>query len=456
LRRLFSTFFYTGYCPIAPGTAASALSAGAALGLYSLGVPWWAMAALALCMFFAAVPLANWAIGHFGSADPTPFVLDEVVGMWISALVLYGCWKQPAWAVLLIAFFWFRLFDIVKPPPVRQSESIGRGWGVCLDDLLAGLYALGASWLTVYLWVQFADGQGTSYLQAVVLAVVQGLTEFLPVSSSGHLSLIQSFFEKVLGVEQGRRLFFDVAVHVGTLISILLVFWRPFFRLLARVGQDMGTVLTSPANLWRRPSLRILLFVIVASVPTFAIGAIFKYKQVPAQIAGADAGDSTLFDYVAGNPAFVSLMLIATGGILFLSRIKRRQKRGIRNFGIAGAFILGLAQGVAVTPGISRSGMTISAGLLLGLRRRWCVLLSFLILVPATLGALAVEIRDVANQQIGISDLLPILLATGISAVVGFFALKLLVYLVIHRRFHWFAYYCWAVGGAFLLYRLLA
>ncbi|GAG03011.1 unnamed protein product, partial [marine sediment metagenome] len=94
--------------------------------------------------------------------------------------------------------------------------------------------------------------------------------------------------------------------------------------------------------------------------------------------------------------------------------------------------------------------------LLLGLRRRWCVLLSFLILVPATLGALALEIREAVSLQVGISDLLPILLAVAVSASVGYFALKLLLSFVIHRKFHWFAYYCWAVGGGFLLYNYLA
>ena len=150
LRRLLSTFFYTGYFPIAPGTAASIAAAAVALGLYGLGTPWWAMAALCVLAFFCAVPLAKWSTGHFDSDDPSHFVLDEAVGMWVAALVLFGPWEQAPWLVTLIALFWFRVFDIIKPTPARQSEKIGHGWGICLDDIIAGVYAVGASWLTIF------------------------------------------------------------------------------------------------------------------------------------------------------------------------------------------------------------------------------------------------------------------------------------------------------------------
>lgn len=285
------------------------------------------------------------------------------------------------------------------------------------------------------------------YLQAILLAIIQGLTEFLPVSSSGHLSLMQSFFSEVLGVNQKNKLLFDVAVHVGTLVSILLVFRRSMLKLLVAIRRDLATVPSEPKNLWRRPSLRILLFVIIASIPTAAIGMGFL---------DSGGGEASIFKRAAGSPPFVCLMLIVTGAVLMLSRLKRRQKRGIRSFGMGGALILGLAQGLAITPGISRSGMTISVSLILGLRRRWCVLLSFLILVPATLGATVMGVRDALAQGIGAGDVLPILVATVISAIVGYYALRLLTSLVIRRRFHWFAYYCWALGGGFLVYHYLA
>ncbi|MDP6379712.1 MAG: undecaprenyl-diphosphate phosphatase [Phycisphaerae bacterium] len=284
------------------------------------------------------------------------------------------------------------------------------------------------------------------YLQAILLAIIQGLTEFLPVSSSGHLSLMQSFFSEVLGVDQKNQLLFDVAVHVGTLVSILLVFRRSMLKLLVAIRRDLATVPSEPKNLWHRPSLRLLLFVIIASIPTGAIGMGF----------GDSGGEEGIFTRAAGSPPFVCLMLIVTGAVLMLSRLKRRQKRGIRSFGMGGALVLGLAQGLAITPGISRSGMTISAGLMLGLRRRWCVLLSFLILVPATLGAAVMGVRKAADQGIAAADIMPILVATVISAIVGYYALRLLTSLVIRRRFHWFAYYCWALGGGFLVYHYLA
>ncbi|MDK1031655.1 MAG: undecaprenyl-diphosphate phosphatase [Planctomycetia bacterium] len=288
------------------------------------------------------------------------------------------------------------------------------------------------------------------YLQAILLAIIQGLTEFLPVSSSGHLALAQSFFETALGIKLADPLLFDVAVHVGTLLSILLVFRRPFFTLLRTIRRDLPSVLAEPANFWRKPALRLLLFVIIASVPTGAMGLAFE--------ADFHVGGETLSlsEHMAREPVVVSFMLIATGGILLLPLLRRRQKRGIRDFGAGGAFLLGLAQGVALIPGISRSGTTISAGLLLGLRRRWCVMLSFLILVPATLGALAMKIAKTSLQHFGIHDLLSMLLAVVVSAAVGYFALQLLVSLVVRRKLHWFAWYCWALGGGFLLYKLLA
>jgi undecaprenyl-diphosphatase len=259
-------------------------------------------------------------------------------------------------------------------------------------------------------------------LQAAFLGVVQGLTEFLPVSSSGHLVLAQN----LLGLKE-PELLFDVAVHVGTLLAVLVVFRADIYAMLR--------------GLWARDSearqgRRLLLLVVAGSVPTALIGLIFK----------------DTFEALFASTLAVGLALLVTGLLLTATRFAPRAMRGLEQTGWGRAVIIGLAQGLAITPGISRSGATISAGLLLGLERELTARFSFVLSIPAILGALALQIKDLGPAA-G-TPATPLLVGAVVAAITGYAALKVLIKLVKGGRLHWFAYYCWALGLTALAWSL--
>ena len=270
-----------------------------------------------------------------------------------------------------------------------------------------------------------------TYWQAILLGLVQGLTEFLPVSSSGHLAIIQ----KLLGLDPAspEMLSFDVCAHVGTLVAVASVFapsMLSFLRGLVRQRSD----LSGPGTLRRRaPGWHVLLLAVVACVPTGAIGLGFKDQLQAA------------FD----KPIAIGCCLIATGFLLMATRFVPTPRRGWRRFGLLAALLVGVAQGLAILPGVSRSGATICTALYCGLKRRWAAEFSFLIAFPAILGATLLEARHAFD---GVA--VPwgrVVVGSLVAAVSGYFALRTLVAMVRRARLHLFAYYCWPLGAAVLL-----
>jgi len=255
-----------------------------------------------------------------------------------------------------------------------------------------------------------------SWTQALVLGVIQGLTEFLPVSSSGHLVLGQ----RLLGLTE-PHLLFDVAVHVGTLMAVVVVF-ADDLRLMARSlvpGRDRD-----------RRGRRLVMLVGVGTVPAVIAGLLFR-----------DA-----FEALYASIFAVGLALLVTGSMLMLTVMIPNGERTLEGRGLVTAFAVGVAQAIAIVPGISRSGATISAGLLLGLGRGSAARLSFLLSIPAILGALVLQLADVGAPAA--CDVVPFLVGVGSAAVTGYFALRLLVGLVQKGKLYWFAFYCWTVGAA--------
>jgi len=250
-----------------------------------------------------------------------------------------------------------------------------------------------------------------SELEAAWLAAVQGLTEFLPVSSSGHLVILQG----IMHVPR-QGIAFEVVVHLGTLVAVLAVYGRDILGLLA------GALRREPA------SLRMLGLLALGSVPAGAAGLLLG-DQVKA-----------LFD----SPVTASVMLLATGGLLFATRWARPATRRPE---AVSAVVIGLAQATALLPGISRSGSTISAGLFGGLDREEAARFSFLLSVPAIAGAGILELRGVDSAELGLH------LAVGfvVAAVTGYSALRLLLRFVRRGRLHLFSWYCWAAGIAGIL-----
>jgi len=262
--------------------------------------------------------------------------------------------------------------------------------------------------------------------EAILLGVVQGLTEFLPVSSSGHLVL----FQNLLGLKE-PLLAFDISVHVGTLIAVVIYFFKDIVGILKALAKWLSVLPDRQAAiglLKEDREIRIALLIITGSIPTAILGLLFK------EIA------ETLFSSVT----IVGVNLIITGIILWYTRGLRETGHGIRQFTVKNSFAIGIVQGLAIIPGISRSGSTIAAGLFLGLDRETAARFSFLLSIPAVAGAGLLGAGDLLGQ----SNLPTTIIATGtlVSCIVGYASLKLLVWMVRRGRLHFFAPYCAVLG----------
>ena len=267
-----------------------------------------------------------------------------------------------------------------------------------------------------------------TYFMSILMGIIQGVAEFLPISSSGHLALFQTFF----GMEnmEEKYIFFTVLLHFGTLISVCMVYWRDivdmireFFLGIAALAGRKDTGVAPP------PARRMVMLIIIATVPLFVM--VFLRDAV-----------NQLFS----NSIMVSCALLATGFILFFSDRIARGHKTARNATVADALIVGCGQALAVIPGLSRSGTTISVGMMRGFDRAFAVRFSFLMSLPAVLGANVLEIKDALASNFPIEELPMYLVGVAVSAVVGYFAIRLVKSLSDKGKFGKFAYYCWAVG----------
>jgi undecaprenyl-diphosphatase len=263
----------------------------------------------------------------------------------------------------------------------------------------------------------------SSLVFALLLGLLQGLTEFLPVSSSGHLVLAQSL---IPGFSQPGALF-DVTLHIGTLLAVCLYFWR-----------DLWTMLRTLVFLDRPEAAdahRLLWLLIAGSVPTGAIGLLFRQQ----------------FEHMFTDAQGAALWLIVTGMLLFLTDRVSGEGRELSAMRLLDALVIGLAQGLAIIPGLSRSGATIAAGVFLGLERQLLVRYSFLLSIPAVVGAFILQL--VAHHQEALQGIDPLAYGVGtlVAAGVGYWSITVLLRLTRSRRLSVFAYYCWTLGGLALL-----
>ena len=263
--------------------------------------------------------------------------------------------------------------------------------------------------------------------QAIVIGTVQGLTEFLPVSSSGHLVLVP----ELMGVSSS--LAFDTVLHVGTLVAVVGYFWNDIVHIL---GAFLSSLRDIPAGRFRRgiiedPFKRLAWMVIIGTVPAGLAGVLFK----------------DFFESLFSSLTAVGFFLLVTGFLLWGSEnISRRvrEKLPVEKLGVRESLIIGCAQALAIAPGISRSGATISAGLFLGFERELTARYSFLLSIPAILGAALIQVKDIGAGM----DLLGASMVAGFAAaaVSGYIAIKFLLKLIKERDLYIFAYYCWALG----------
>ncbi|HID28503.1 MAG TPA: undecaprenyl-diphosphate phosphatase [Desulfobacterales bacterium] len=261
---------------------------------------------------------------------------------------------------------------------------------------------------------------------AAALGIIQGLTEFLPVSSSGHLVLFQDLF----GLRH-PEIFFDVSVHVGTLVAICVFFFKDL-KQIATTLFSVSTWSIRGESLWQslcqKPEIRLFALILVGTLPTAFMGLLFR----------------PVASKVFSSVQFVGIMLLVTGVLLWLTRRLRRGGRNTAQLTIRDALFIGMIQGVAILPGISRSGATIAMGLFRGIDRETAARYSFLLSIPAILGAMSLELGDALTS--GFPPVRVVLLGAVMAAVVGYVALTVLIHLVKKGDLHAFAPYCWLVG----------
>lgn len=262
-------------------------------------------------------------------------------------------------------------------------------------------------------------------LQSFLLGLIQGLTEFLPISSSGHLVL----GKHILGVEVETGITFEVVVHFGTLCSILVYYRKIIGELITSGLSFFG----APSENKEDPNVKLIGFILVSMIPAMIIGFTLE-EQI---------------EFIFSSPLIVSGMLIVTGLMLFSTKFVKDTPNEVS---LGKSFLIGIAQALAMIPGISRSGSTISTALWLGVKREAAANFSFLMLIPVIGGAMLLEVKELI--EIGISDAALINLVIGFLAsfISGYYALKYLIIILKRRGFHYFAYYCWIVGAIGLVY----
>ena len=266
--------------------------------------------------------------------------------------------------------------------------------------------------------------------ESFLLGLIQGITEFLPISSSGHLVLGQH----VLGLTGDGGITYEIVVHVGSLVSIM-VYYRKDVHLLIRSAL---TMMADP-KIVLKPSLmtndqRLVGYILISMLPALIVGLLFKSTI------------ETAFE----SPVWVSVMLLVTGTLLLSTKFV---KKGTAHIGAGHALGMGIAQAVAILPGISRSGSTIAIGQHLGLAREECARFSFLMVLPVIAGAMILELAELGSDSVAVD--LPVL-AMGFftSAISGFVALSVLIQVIKKFGIQWFAAYCYTVGSLSLWYFL--
>jgi undecaprenyl-diphosphatase len=269
-----------------------------------------------------------------------------------------------------------------------------------------------------------------TFLQALLLGALQGLTEFLPVSSSGHLVLLQHAF----GLNE-PELLFDILVHVATLGAVF-IFYRHDIWELVQVCPGLSTIFhqTAPDAENRRASNRRLgALLLLANLPTVAIGLIF----------------ATTLEHLFATPWTVGVALLITGCALWSLRGAIRPHNGLPAMHVGHALLLGVIQGLAITPGISRSGSTIAVAIWCGLRQESAARFSFLMAIPAIIGAMLLKLGALSTLS---GDQMGLMIGGMLTALgVGYLALRFLLRLLMRGNVWYFAIYCWLAGATAIL-----
>ena len=267
-----------------------------------------------------------------------------------------------------------------------------------------------------------------SLLSSILLGLIQGLAEFLPISSSGHLAIAEHFLGQA-GVPATPD-FFDVLLHLGTLVAVFAAYWQDIRDMIVELIDGVRDLVRGTTPNPIPPARRMILLIIVGTLPLFVV--------LPVK---------DLVEGLSGNIYFVAGALIVTGFLLFASDRVKKGRKTERSAKLLDVLLVGIAQAIATCPGISRSGTTITAGCFVGSDRKFAVRFSFLLSIPAVLGANILTLKDaIQENSIIVSDIPVYLVGVAVAAVVGYICIRLLKMIADKGKFGWFAYYCWAVG----------
>lgn len=275
-----------------------------------------------------------------------------------------------------------------------------------------------------------------SLLSAILLGLVQGVTEFLPISSSGHLAIA----EQLLSFTGASNVpgFFDVLLHLGTLFAVFVAYWQDIKDMVVEFFCGVRDIARHSTPTPVPPARRMILLIILATLPLFVI------LPVKEKVEG-----------LAGNLTFVALALIATGCLLYASDRVPKGRKTAKNATLIDALAVGIGQAIATCPGISRSGTTITVGCFMGFERSFAVRFSFLMSIPAILGANILSLKDALEGSIIWADVPVYLVGVVVAAASGYACIRLLKMIAEKGRFGAFAYYCWAVGLVTLILNFL-
>ena len=275
-----------------------------------------------------------------------------------------------------------------------------------------------------------------SYLTAVLLGLVQGVAEFLPISSSGHLAIA----EQLLNLQGASNVpgFFDVLLHLGTLVAVFIAYWDDIRDMIVEFFAGIGDLAHHSTPNPVPPARRLILLIIVGTLPLFVM--------VPFRRFFSSLGD---------NMYFIGGALIFTGILLFVSDRVHHGRKTEKTATLLDALLVGIGQAVALCPGISRSGMTITTGCFAGFERKFAVRFAFLLSIPAVIGANILSLKDAIDAGIDWASVPAYLVGVAVAAVSGYACIRLLRYIADKGRFGAFAYYCWAVGALTLALTIL-
>ena len=266
-----------------------------------------------------------------------------------------------------------------------------------------------------------------TFLSSFLLGLVQGIAEFLPISSSGHLAIAQN----LLGMSDAGTVpeLFDVLLHLGTLVAVFVAYWADIKDMVLEFFRGAGDLIHHSTPNPVPPARRLILLIILGTLPLFVV------LPVKDAVQG-----------LSNSMAFIGAALIVTGVLLFVSDRVKKGRKNERTATWLDVLIVGIGQAIATMPGISRSGMTITTGCFVGFERKFAVRFSFLLSIPAVLGANILSLADAAKAGINWAEVPVYLVGVVTAAVVGYLCIRLLRFIADRGKFGAFAYYCWAVG----------